>query len=55
MNAISHFVNGQRQSGEGSLPIFNPATGETCADVPVPEPAVVSEVIAGARTAWATW
>ena len=55
MNTIPHFVNGQRQTGEGTLPVFNPATGDVSAQVPVPEPAFVDEVIAGARSAWATW
>ncbi|HET9090468.1 MAG TPA: CoA-acylating methylmalonate-semialdehyde dehydrogenase [Acidimicrobiales bacterium] len=55
MTTIPHFVNGQRKEGEGTLPVFNPATGEVRAHVPVPDPAFVDDVVASARAAWATW
>ncbi|MHB8826313.1 MAG: CoA-acylating methylmalonate-semialdehyde dehydrogenase [Acidimicrobiales bacterium] len=55
MTTIPHFVNGQRKEGEGTLPVFNPATGDVRALVPVPEPAFVEDVVASAHAAWATW
>ncbi len=55
MTTTPHFVHGQRLSAEGTLPVFNPATGEVSAHVPVPASAFVDEVVDGARRAWQTW
>ena len=55
MRTIAHYVNGRAVDAEGRLPVYNPATGETQATVPVPEPGFVDDVVAVARTAAATW
>jgi malonate-semialdehyde dehydrogenase (acetylating)/methylmalonate-semialdehyde dehydrogenase len=55
MTSIPHFVNGERVSAEGTSPVFNPATGEVSATVPVPDDAFVDEVVATAREASLTW
>ena len=55
MTTIPHFVNGERVLVEGELPVYNPATGEVTATVPVPDAAFVDYVIANAREASRTW
>jgi malonate-semialdehyde dehydrogenase (acetylating)/methylmalonate-semialdehyde dehydrogenase len=55
MTSIPHFVNGERVTGEGSSPVFNPATGEVSATVPVPDGSFVDDVIAIARQASLAW
>jgi malonate-semialdehyde dehydrogenase (acetylating)/methylmalonate-semialdehyde dehydrogenase len=55
MTSIPHFVNGERVTGEGSSPVFNPATGEVSATVPVPDGSFVDDVIATARQASLAW
>ena len=55
MTTIPHFVNGQRLTAEGTLPVYNPATGEVTAHVPVPGAAFVDEVVENARRTWETW
>ncbi len=55
MNTIPHFVNGQRLNAEGTLPVYNPATGAVSAQVPVPGPAFVDEVVENARRVWESW
>jgi len=55
MRTIPHFINGHRVEALGELPVFNPATGETIALVPVPSPSDVDAVVATARSAWDSW
>jgi malonate-semialdehyde dehydrogenase (acetylating)/methylmalonate-semialdehyde dehydrogenase len=55
MQSVPHFVSGQRVAGVGEMPVFNPATGEMTALVPVPEASFVDGVIATAHEASLTW
>ena len=55
MTTVPHFINGQRVAAEGVSPVFNPATGEVIATVPVPTPTQVDEVVALARQTALTW
>ncbi|NNN00930.1 MAG: CoA-acylating methylmalonate-semialdehyde dehydrogenase [Acidimicrobiaceae bacterium] len=55
MSTVPHFINGERVEGEGELPVFNPATGEVVAKVPVPSPAMVSDVVEMAIEASTRW
>ena len=55
MTTISHFVNGERREGTGVLPIYNPATGDTIAQVPVADTALIDEVVRTARDASLSW
>ncbi|MFZ1063841.1 MAG: CoA-acylating methylmalonate-semialdehyde dehydrogenase [Acidimicrobiales bacterium] len=55
MTTIPHFVHGERVTGEGGSPVYNPATGEVSATVPVPDNAAVDHVVSSAREASLTW
>ena len=55
MTSIPHYVNGERVIGEDVSPVYNPATGEVSAMVPVPDAAFVDDVIATAQEASHTW
>jgi malonate-semialdehyde dehydrogenase (acetylating)/methylmalonate-semialdehyde dehydrogenase len=55
MTTIPHYVNGERVVGEGGSPVYNPATGEVSATVPVPDGDIIDHVIANAREASLTW
>jgi len=55
MRTIPHFINGVTASAPGELPVFNPATGEITARVPIPSTTVVDDTVASARAAWSTW
>ena len=55
MTTVPHFINGQRVTAEGVSPVFNPATGEVIATVPVPTPTQVDEVVTLARQTALTW
>ena len=55
MNTVPHFIDGQRRSGTGVMPIYNPATGEVTAQVPVADAILTDEVIAIARRASLSW
>ncbi len=55
MTTIPHFVRGQRVAADGSLPVFNPATGTLRSKVPVPDAAFVDDVVSSAREAWNSW
>ncbi|MGD1013485.1 MAG: CoA-acylating methylmalonate-semialdehyde dehydrogenase [Acidimicrobiales bacterium] len=55
MTSIPHFVNGERVLVEGESPVYNPATGEVSATVPVPDAAFVDHVVASAREASLAW
>jgi len=57
MAEYRHYVGGQfsdERSGE-RIPVLNPATGETIADVPEASQAVVDEAVAAARKAQPAW
>jgi malonate-semialdehyde dehydrogenase (acetylating) / methylmalonate-semialdehyde dehydrogenase len=57
MRQVTHFIGGQRQSEEGSedLAVYNPATGEVGARVPVASETLIDEVVEVARTAATSW
>ena len=55
MQAIPHFVNGQEVTQAGVTPVFNPATGEQTASVPVPTREYVQSVIDIAHEASTSW
>ena len=55
MRSGPHYIDGAPVSAPGELPVFNPATGEVTARVPLPSTHVVDEVIASSRAAWSTW
>ena len=54
MRTVPHFINGAAATAPGELPVFNPATGEVTARVPIPSTHVVDDVVACARSAWST-
>ena len=55
MPTVPHVINGQRRIGTGVTPIFDPATGAVTRYAPVPDDALVNEVVTLARTAWQDW
>lgn len=55
MRTIPHYLNGVTVAGPGELPVFNPATGEVTARVPLPSSTEVDGAVASARDAWTTW
>jgi malonate-semialdehyde dehydrogenase (acetylating)/methylmalonate-semialdehyde dehydrogenase len=55
MRAVPHFIHGVLVDEAGHSPVFNPATGEVIAKVPVPSLAFINDVVATARAAQATW
>ncbi|HVB51089.1 MAG TPA: CoA-acylating methylmalonate-semialdehyde dehydrogenase [Acidimicrobiales bacterium] len=55
MRAVPHFIDGVLVEETGHSPVFNPATGEVIAKVPVPAPAFINDVVATARNAAASW
>ena len=55
MRAVPHFINGVLVEETGHSPVFNPATGEVIAKVPVPAPAFINDVVATARNASVNW
>jgi malonate-semialdehyde dehydrogenase (acetylating) / methylmalonate-semialdehyde dehydrogenase len=54
---IDHFINGRRFAGSGTraADIFNPATGEITARVPMATTADVDAAVAAARAAFPAW
>jgi malonate-semialdehyde dehydrogenase (acetylating)/methylmalonate-semialdehyde dehydrogenase len=54
---LSNFVNGQwvRSSSSDSLPVLNPATGDTLARVPLSTSAEVDAAVAAAAEAFLSW
>jgi len=55
MRSVPHFLYGQLVEQAGEMPVYNPATGEVQAQVPVPSTDFVNEVVAVARRASDTW
>ena len=55
MRTIPYFINDQRVEGAGDLLVFNPATGEVCAHVPIADAQLVDEVVGIARAAADEW
>src|SRR5688572_26203395 len=53
---ITHLIAGQPWAGtaERTSPVFNPATGEHTGDLDLASADLVSEVVAGAKRAWAS-
>jgi malonate-semialdehyde dehydrogenase (acetylating) / methylmalonate-semialdehyde dehydrogenase len=55
MRTVPYFINDERVDGEGDLLVYNPATGEVSAHVPVADAQLVDDVVAIARNAASTW
>jgi malonate-semialdehyde dehydrogenase (acetylating) / methylmalonate-semialdehyde dehydrogenase len=56
MRTIPHFINGERsEMGRGSLPVYDPATGEEQACVVLADDATYQSVIAAATAAAERW
>jgi len=56
VRTIPHFIDGERrEQGSGTLPVFNPATGEVQAEVVVADASVWADVIDSARRAASSW
>jgi malonate-semialdehyde dehydrogenase (acetylating)/methylmalonate-semialdehyde dehydrogenase len=55
MQSVPYFLNGHRVHGTGEIPIYNPATGDVTAQVPIPDASSVNDVMEGAKTASRSW
>jgi malonate-semialdehyde dehydrogenase (acetylating)/methylmalonate-semialdehyde dehydrogenase len=55
MRTVPYFINDKRVDGEGDLLVYNPATGEVNAHVPIADAQLVDDVVAIARNAAITW
>jgi malonate-semialdehyde dehydrogenase (acetylating)/methylmalonate-semialdehyde dehydrogenase len=55
MTVIPHYINGARVQEAGSLSVFNPATGEVHAEVPVASSDMVATALASAASAANQW
>jgi len=55
MRTIPHFINGERVEEPGHSNVFNPATGEVTAQVPIPSPAFIDHVVDVAVNAATQW
>ncbi|WP_458527416.1 CoA-acylating methylmalonate-semialdehyde dehydrogenase [Onishia taeanensis] len=55
MQQIAHFINGQSQTGDATLPVTNPATGQVIRRVAKADAATVERAIAAAREAFPAW
>ena len=55
MRTVPYFINDERVDGEGDLLVYNPATGEVNAHVPIAGAQLVDDVVAIARNAATTW
>ena len=57
MKTIGHWINGEHvtTSNASTSPVFNPATGAEQAQLQLATPEQVNDVVAAAKTAFATW
>ena len=55
MRTIPYFINDERVEGAGDLLVYNPATGEVCAHVPIADATLVDDVVGIAREAAVGW
>ena len=55
MTVIPHYINGTRVMDAGSLPVFNPATGDVVAEVPVASADLVALALSSAEEAASRW
>lgn len=56
MAAIPHFINGEiSEQGNNTIPVINPATGETVSEVMVADQSVVDAAVMSAKSALPTW
>jgi malonate-semialdehyde dehydrogenase (acetylating)/methylmalonate-semialdehyde dehydrogenase len=56
LNSIAHFIGGQFESrGDERLPVCNPATGQTTAEVPLADAELVDRAVQAAKTAVEPW
>ena len=55
MRTVPHFINGVRVEESGDLNVFNPATGEVTARVPIPSLAFINNVVEVATKAADEW
>ena len=50
-----NIINGERRDSTTTAPVFNPATAQEFARVPVASTADLDDAVAAARTAFASW
>ena len=55
MRTIPHYIDGERVEGPGGSDVFNPATGEVTAQVPVPATVFIDHVVDVAVNAATQW
>jgi len=55
MKTIPYFINDERVAGAGDLLVYNPATGDVSAQLPIADAKLVDEVVTIARTAADGW
>ncbi len=55
MRTVPYFINDKKVEGAGDLLVFNPATGDVCAHVPIADARLVDDVVGIARTAATDW
>ncbi len=55
MRTVPYFISDKRVEGAGDLLVYNPATGEVTAHVPIADKALVDGVVAVAREAAVGW
>jgi malonate-semialdehyde dehydrogenase (acetylating)/methylmalonate-semialdehyde dehydrogenase len=55
MRTIPYFINDERVEGAGDLLVFNPATGDVNAYVPIADATLVDDVVTVARAAADSW
>jgi len=55
MRTIPYFINDERVDGAGDLLVFNPATGDVNAHVPIADAKLVDDVVTIARGAADGW
>lgn len=55
LKAVPHFINGVRVAQRGGSPVFNPATGDVIAEVPIPTTSFIDDVVNVAKAAFVHW
>ncbi len=56
MNKIQHWIDGRLVEGGGkTLPVYNPALGEVCAEVVVADEAIIEQAIKSSQQAFESW
>lgn len=55
MQSVPYFIDGRRVQATGEMPVYDPATGDVTAQVPVPDADFVDAVVRGARETSRSW